>query len=81
MGLLDLRSQVNSQLMIYQDIIKRLSQEFNIGEIYLQKLCRDLNIKTGNSYAMALDLVYTELANGLNINQIILKYNLDKELI
>jgi hypothetical protein len=30
---------------------------------------------------MALDLVYTELANGLNINQIILKYNLDKELI
>ena len=81
MGLLDLKYQVNSQLMRYQDIIKMLSQNFNIGEIYLQKLCRDLNIKTGNSYAMALDLIYNELSTGLDINQIILKYNLDKELI
>lgn len=81
MGLIDLQSQVKLQLITYDNIIKSLSQEFNIGEMYLQKLCKDINTRTSNSYAMALNVVHTDLSNGLDINKIILKYGLDKELI
>jgi len=80
MGFLDLKYQIETQLIMYDDIIKRLSQEFNVGETYLKKLCKDINIKTSNSYAMVLNLVYTELSNGLNINQIIIKYNLKEQI-
>lgn len=66
MSLIDLQSQVKSQLITYDNIIKNLSQEFNIGEIYLQKLCRDINIKTSYSYAMALSVIYTDLSNELD---------------
>jgi hypothetical protein len=81
MSLIDLQSQVKSQLIMYEDIIKRLSKEFNIDEILLQRLCKDINIKTSNSYAMTLNIIFTDLSNGLDINKIILKYNLDKDLI
>jgi hypothetical protein len=81
MSLIDLQSQAKSQLITYDNIIKSLSQEFNISEIYLQKLCKDINTRTSNSYAMALNIIHTDLSNGLDINKIILKYGLDKDLI
>jgi hypothetical protein len=61
--------------------LEKLSQVYNIGFIYLKKLCDDMNLKTQYSYSDAVSIIENELANGLDINKIILKYNLDKDLV
>lgn len=61
--------------------LERLSQIYNIGFIYLKKLCDDMSLKTQYSYSDTVCIIENELANGLDINKIILKYNLDQNLI
>jgi hypothetical protein len=63
------------------DMLEGLSKEYEIGLIYLRKLCADISLKTQFSYSDAICIIENELANGLDINKIILKYNLDKDLI
>jgi hypothetical protein len=71
----------NQRKYTLNDDLEKLSQEYKIGLVYLKKLCDDMSVKTQYSYFDSIYVISTELFNGLNINQIIIKYNLDKELI
>jgi hypothetical protein len=61
--------------------LEKISKEYGIGLIYLKKLCDDICNKTIFSYFESICIISDELSLGLDINKIILKYNLDKELI
>jgi hypothetical protein len=63
------------------DILEELSKEYKVGLIYLKKLCADISLKTQYSYSETVCIIENELALDPDINKIILKYNLDKELI
>jgi hypothetical protein len=63
------------------DILEELSKEYKVGLIYLKKLCDDISLKTQYSYCETVCIIENELALDPDINKIILKYNLDKELI
>jgi phosphopantetheine adenylyltransferase len=63
------------------DVIERMAREYNVNSKGLKKLCDDVNRTTQYSFYESICVISEDLENGLNINQIILKYNLDKELI
>lgn len=48
---------------------------------YLTRLCQEIESKTTYTYSEAIELVACDLFCRLDINQIILKYGLDKDLI
>lgn len=59
-----------------------ISELHNIDIKYLKRLCQEISFQTNKyNYSEAIDLVSNDLGTGLNLNQIILKYKLDKELI
>jgi|GEM_PF-3804743 len=61
--------------------ILKMSNLYNVDEKYLKRLCQEIGFQTKYTYSDAIILVNDDLGNGLNINQIIIKYGLDKELI
>ena len=65
---------------LYEDI-KVLSNTYNINVEDLNKLCEDVNKRTQYSFYESICVVSEELAQGLNIDQIIIKYGIDEELI
>jgi hypothetical protein len=79
--LTDLEIHARSQVRKYESNIYRLAQEFDVEESHLQKLCIGMNVKIRNAFVRTLNTINNELEAGLNINQIIIKYELDKELI
>jgi len=72
---------VQNQKYTLSDDLDKLSKEYGIGLIYLKKLCDDMHDKTMYSYFDSLCIISDELALVLDINKIILKYGLDKDLI
>lgn len=81
MFLEDLKESLKAQQKINEYDLERLSQTHDINLINLKKLARDLSIQTPNSYSDAISIVSYELRNGLNFNQIIIKYGIDKNLV
>lgn len=61
--------------------LNAISELNNIDMKYLKRVAQEIGFQTKYSYSEAISLVSNDLANGLDINKIILKYNLDKELI
>jgi hypothetical protein len=61
--------------------LNNMSEVYNIDIKYLKRLCQEIGFQTKYTYSEAIDLSLDDLANGLNINQIIIKYNLDENLI
>jgi uncharacterized protein YihD (DUF1040 family) len=61
--------------------LKNISELNNIDMKYLKRIAQEIGFQTKYSYSEAITIVSNDLQSGLNINQIILKYNLDKELI
>jgi hypothetical protein len=61
--------------------LNHISELYNIDIKYLKRLCQEIGFQTKYTYSEAIDLVSNDFSNDLNINQIIIKYNLDKELI
>jgi hypothetical protein len=61
--------------------ILKMSNLYNVDEKYLKRLCQEIGFQTQYTYSDAIILVNDDLGNGLNINQIIIKYGLDEELI
>ena len=61
--------------------ISRMSEMYNIEQNHLKRLCQEIGFQTQYSYSEVSSIVANELANGLNFNQIIIKYRLDKSLI
>lgn len=61
--------------------LKNISEVNNIDMKYLKRVAQEIGFQTKYSYSDAIILISNDFQNGLNINQIILKYNLDKELI
>lgn len=63
---------------------KRLNTILETNDIdikYLKRVCQEIGFQTQYTYSEAIDIVSNELANGLDINKIILKYNLEQDLI
>lgn len=59
-----------------------ISGLYSIDIKYLKRLCQEIGFQTRKyTYSEAIDLVSNDLSNGLDINKIILKYGLDKDLI
>jgi hypothetical protein len=69
------------KLVECEEILKKLSISYEIDLINLRRLYDDMARKLKYSRPTILDLITDDLANGLDINKIILKYNLDKDLI
>lgn len=61
--------------------ILKMSKLYDIDEKYLKRLCQEIGFQTKYTYSEAIILVNSDLGLRLNINQIIIKYGLDKELI
>ena len=61
--------------------ILKMSKLYNVDEKYLKRLCQEIGFQIHYTYSDAIILVNNDLENGLNINQIIIKYGIDKELI
>lgn len=57
-----------------------LSEKHNIGFKLLKQLCREVSFGTKYTYQEAIIVVSNNLKNKLSVNEIIMKYNLDKEL-
>jgi hypothetical protein len=74
-------TEVTQQKYKLYDDIEVLSHTYNINIKDLNKLCEDINKRTQYSFYESICVVSDELATGLNINQIIIKYGLDEELI
>ena len=66
---------------IHNAEILKMSNLYNVDEKYLKRLCQEIGFQTKYTYSDAIILVNDDLGNGLNINQIIIKYGIDKELI
>jgi hypothetical protein len=61
--------------------LNKLSEINNIDMKYLKRVAQEIGFQTKYSYSEAISLISKDLKDGLDINKIILKYNLDKELI
>jgi hypothetical protein len=61
--------------------LEKISQEYKIATVHLKRLCENIHDKTQYSYFEAMCIISEELESGMDINKIILKYNLDKDLI
>jgi hypothetical protein len=61
--------------------LNKISEINNIDMKYLKRVAQEIVFQTTYSYSEAISLVSNELAEGLDINKIILKYGLDKDLI
>jgi hypothetical protein len=62
--------------------LDNISKVYNIDVKYLKRLCQEIGFQTREyTYSEAIDLVSNDLSEGMDINKIILKYNLDKSLI
>lgn len=58
--------------------LEELSEKHDVKVEHLERLCSDLLYKGKQDNTDVLDLVETELESGLDINKIILKYNLEE---
>lgn len=61
--------------------ILKMSKLYDIDEKYLKRLCQEIGFQTKYTYSEAITLVNSDLGLRLNINQIIIKYGIDKDLI
>lgn len=61
--------------------ISKMSKLYNVDEKYLKRLYQEIGFQTKYTYSDAIILVNNDLGNKLNINQIIIKYGIDKDLI
>ena len=60
--------------------ITLISEKHNVGFKLLKQLCQEVSFGTKYTYKEAINVVSNNLNNKLSINEIIMKYNLDKEL-
>ena len=61
--------------------LTEIVEDHDIDMKYLKRVAQEMGFQTTYSYSEAINLVSNDLSNGLDINKIILKYGLDKELI
>jgi hypothetical protein len=61
--------------------IAKMCKLYNIEEKYLKRLCQEISFQNKYTYSEAITLVNDDLWSGLNINQIIIKFEIDKNLI
>jgi hypothetical protein len=61
--------------------IVEMSELYNIDEKYLKRLCQEIGFQTKYTYSEAIDLVRNLLMTKMTIDQIIIRYGIDKNLI
>ena len=61
--------------------LTKIVEDHDIDMKYLKRVAQEIGFQTTYSYSEAINLVSNDLQSGLDINKIILKYGLDKELI
>lgn len=61
--------------------IAEISKLYNIDEKYLKRLCQEIGFQTKYTYSEAITLVGNLLMSKMTINQIIIRYGIDEELI
>ena len=58
-----------------------MSKLYNVDDKYLKRLCQEIGFQTKYTYSEAITLVGNLLMSKMSIDQIIIRYGIDKDLI